>query len=233
MKHGTLYGVGVGPGDPELLTLKAIRILHNADKVYAAHSTKNDHSIAHSIVAPHLREGMEIKKLGFPMSRDANELREAWEQNARQVLTDIEAGKNVCFLTLGDPLTYSTFGYLMKTVQALNPDTDIQAVPGITSFNAAAAASLTLIGEKEETFAVVSGADGGEHLNEALSTCATVAVLKTYRQFEKIRRVVLERGLEKNAVLVSHCGQPGETIVRDISSLDNRPPYLSILLVRK
>ena len=119
-KTGTLYGIGVGPGDPELITLKALKVLQAVPHIFASCSTKNTYSLALSIVRCHLN-GAGIEHLPFPMTKDPQVLASAWEQNARRVLEVLATGSDAAFVTLGDPLTYSTFGYLLKTLKRLAP----------------------------------------------------------------------------------------------------------------
>lgn len=233
MEYGILYGIGVGPGDPELLTLKAVRVLGEADRVYAARSSKNTHSVSWGIVRPHLREGADVQALAFPMTRDKDALRAAWEDNACIVLDDLRAGLNVAFLTLGDPLTYSTFGYLWRTLRELAPDVPVEVVPGITSYNAAAAASGTVLAEAEQTLAVVSGAKGGDRLRKAAEFADSFVILKAYKRFDDLSATLEDLGLMKNAVLVSNCGQQGERIAQDVSVDEAAPQYFSLLLTRK
>ncbi len=126
---GTLYGLGVGPGDPELLTIKAARILGECDAVLAAASTKNKHSIALDIARAHIRPETEIIRLGFPMTRDKSVQRDAWRQNARITADILEQGKNAAFITLGDPSLYSTFSYLLPALRTVLPDVETEIVP--------------------------------------------------------------------------------------------------------
>ena len=155
--NGHLYGIGVGPGDPELLTMKAARILGCVDLILAASSTKNEGSLALDIARPHLSPGAEIISLGFPMTRSGDALRAAWEENARLVLAELEKGRDAAFLTLGDPMLYSTFAYLLRTLRGLAPDQSVTVVPGITSFQAAAAATETVLAEGSENLLVLPG----------------------------------------------------------------------------
>ena len=233
MNYGILYGIGTGPGDPELLTLKAARVLGKVHKVYAARSSKNAHSVSHGIVREHLREGVEVEALAFPMTRDKELLREAWEANARKVLDDLRAGRDVAFLTLGDPLTYSTFGYLWRTLRAMAPEAAVEVVPGVTSYNAAAAAAGMVLAEAEESFAVVSGAKGGDTLRKAAQVADSVVVLKAYKHFDDILTALDETGMREHSVLVSNCGHEGERILRDVEGEGDRPQYFSLVLARK
>lgn len=232
MSMGTLYGVGVGPGDPELLTLKAVRVLGRAQRIYAASSSKNTYSVSLDIVGPHLRQGATADILAFPMTRDEDALRVAWRANAVRVLDDLRAGLDVACLTLGDPMTYSTFGYLMRTVLDMEPSARVEVVPGVTSYHAASAVAGNILVESCENLAVVSGVDEGEGLRRAAAWADSVVVLKAYKRFGHIRAVLEELGLTKRALLVSNCGRSGQEVVRDLSQVTDTPPYFSLLLVR-
>ena len=148
---GTLYGIGVGPGDPELIPVKAVRILQEVDIIYTASSTKNTYSLAVNTAQCYIPETTPVAMLPFPMTKDRQEAQSAWEENARIIIAELEAGKNVAFLTLGDSTTYSTYGYLMQYVQTLAPHIPIITIPGITSYQAAAARLNTPLVEGEES----------------------------------------------------------------------------------
>ena len=136
---GKLFGVGVGPGDPELLTIKAVRVIKEADIIFTAASTKNRYSLAVEIATPYISPSTRIEKLSFPMTKDEKEVETAWIHNAKQIAEQLKKGKNAVFLTLGDPTTYSTFGYILKKMECIMPQADIETIPGITSFHAASA----------------------------------------------------------------------------------------------
>ena len=155
MQYGTLYGIDVGPGDPDLITLKAAKILKQVEVVFAAASTKNSHSIAMEILSPHMNPDVPVVRLGFPMTRSKTELTDAWEKNAHQVMNILRQGKNTAFITLGDPMLYSTFGYMYRTIRRAAPHIPIEIVLGITSYQAGAAAAGTILAEAEESIAVI------------------------------------------------------------------------------
>jgi precorrin-2/cobalt-factor-2 C20-methyltransferase len=223
----------VGPGDPELITLKALKVLERRPHIFAAASSKNTYSLALDIIHSHLN-GAPVEQLPFPMTRDPEVLQEAWDRCARRVLEVLAEGKDAAFITLGDPLTFSTFGYLLKTIKGLDPSVRIITIPGISSYHAAAALTQTPLGEGEESFLVVSGALGAAKLREAIGKTDTVVLLKTYRHADDILAALEELGLTDRAVLVSRCGLDGETVVREVGSLKGRPlPYLSMIIVRK
>ena len=232
-QNGTLYGIGVGPGDPELITLKAVRILSEVDVVFAAASTKNDYSTALSIAGPHLRDGVETVHLGFPMTKDEAELTAAWEHNAAIVMQALRAGRNAAFLTLGDPLTYSTFGYLLRTMKRVAPELPTVVVPGITSFHAAAAKIGFTLAESAESLLVTSGVNDPVQLERQLDVADNAVIMKAYKNFEDIRAILERLRLSDKTVLVSRLGMEGENVLMDIKDAPTRPHYFSLALVKK
>jgi len=232
-KTGTLYGIGVGPGDPDLITLKALKVLHRVPHIFASCSTKNSYSLALSIVRCHLN-GAGIEHLPFPMTRDPQVLAEAWERNARRVLEVLDMGTDAAFVTLGDPLTYSTFGYLLKTLKRLAPEVRIVTIPGITSYSAAAARTHLPLTEGEESFQLVSGALGAAKLREVIDKSDNIVMLKTYRHFEEIYQALEEMDLLDRTTCISRCGLEGETVVENLRELKGRKlPYLSMIIIKK
>lgn len=230
---GILYGVGVGPGDPDLVTIKAVEVLKKVPKIFAASSSKNDYSIAENIVKKHIA-GKEVEKLPFPMCHDKSVLSNAWEDNSKKVLDILREGLDCAFITLGDPLTYSTFSYLLKTIRNSAPQLEVVSVPGITSFQAAAAAANIPLTEGEESLVIVSGAKGGLKLKEAIQTSDNVVMLKTYRQFNNIYKTLEDLDMLKNSTFVCKLGTEQQNIVTDLTQLKNAStPYLSLIIVKK
>ena len=232
--QGTLYGVGVGPGDPDLMTLKAVKVLQSVRLVFAARSSKNDHSIALAAARPHMPADVRIKTLAFPMIRKQGELEEAWAANAAEVLEELDAGADAAFLTLGDPLTYSTFGYLLEAVRSRAPEVLIQTIPGITAYQAAAARLNLPLAQGEESLTVVPGVTDTERLRELAAGGDNLIVLKAYRNFDELRRTLSDLNLSEKAWLVSRLGLDGESIIQDLSSVNGCiPPYLSLLIAKR
>ena len=232
-RFGTLYGIGVGPGDPDLVTLKAVKILQQVDVVFAAASTKNEASLALSIASPHLRAGAQVVRLDFPMTRDQAVLDKAWRKNADTVAELLGQGKSAAFLTLGDPLTYSTFGYLLRTLNGLLAEIPVQVVPGVTSYQAAAAHTGRVLVESGENLAVVSGVASEEELERVLSTASSAVILKAYKNMPAIRRVLDRLGLASSAVFVTRLGHEGEAVYQGLDSAPEKPSYFSLILVRR
>ena len=233
-KTGTLYGIGVGPGDPDLITVKAAKILNQVDIVFAAASTKNSHSLAVNIAREHIPESATVIRLKFPMTRDKNETRKAWKEHARTIIAELERGQNAAFLTLGDSMTYSTYGYILKNVMTMAPHLDVQTVPGITSYQAAAARLNTPLVEGEESLMIVSGVKGGNRLRELCAKPENIVFLKAYRNVTDIKAAIDESGKYPSCVGVRSCGHPNEEILRDIDELSRRDPdYWTLILTKQ
>ncbi len=234
LKKSVLYGIGIGPGDPELVTLKAINVLKRVDTIFAPFSTKNSYSLALNIIASYVDKDKEVVKLNFPMTKDKNELEDAWRRNAEIVIEHLKKGKECAFVTLGDPLTYSTFGYVSKKIRKMYKDAEIKVIPGITSYHASAALSNTVLVESEESFAVVSGAMGAKNLRSIVNHVDNVVVLKVYRHFDEIKETIAKLGLEDKCVLISRCGLDGEMVLRGLDKIDKENlSYLTLLIITK
>ena len=230
---GTLYGLGVGPGDPELLTIKAARILGEVDLVFTAASPGNDYSIAQQIAGPHLKPGIEVRRLNFPMVGDEATLTQAWRANAEEIAEVLKGGRSAAFLTLGDPLTYSTYGYVLPYLAEILPEGSVVTIPGITSYQMAAARDNRPLVTGLESLTIMSGVESPEKLGDLLEQTDNVAILKTYRSFEGIMGMLRKKGLLKNARLYSKVGLSDEKIHRDLENDPvTEPPYLSLMIVK-
>ncbi len=232
---GTLYGIGVGPGDPELLTLKAVKVLREISHVFAASSSKNDYSLAESIVAEHLPPGTPVDHLAFPMTYNSESLESAWHSNCEKIIGILQQNRSVAFLTLGDPLTFSTFIYVMRKIRKRLPEVEIKVIPGITSFQAAAACAGLPLAEGEEAFTVMAMAKGENRLKSAVECSENVVLMKTYKHFREILSQIRREGLEEHCCLVSRCGLEGEIVERDFEKLCKieQPHYLSLMIIKK
>ncbi len=233
IKKGILYGIGVGPGDPELIPIKAVRILEEVDVIFSASSSKNDHSLALDIVSRYIPETTPCVLLSFPMTMNRKKAEESWVRHARTVIEEIEKGKSAAFLTLGDPLTYSTFGYLLKRIEMIAPHIKVEVVPGITSYQAAAAATRTVLVEGEESLLLLSGAKGGDHLRRLSELSDNIVFLKAYKHIKDIVASLKETGRMESSLAVSRCGFDDQKVIYNLEELLNNKPLYWTLIISK
>jgi precorrin-2/cobalt-factor-2 C20-methyltransferase len=229
-----LSAVGVGPGDPELLTLKAARLIREADLIVAPTGADGGASLAHSIIADLIDSGrQQLLTRTFPMTRDPDRLAKAWHEVAVEVAGLVESGRKVVFVTLGDPSVYSTFTYLWQFLRDILPELQVEIVPGITSFTAAAAAAGVPLVCGSERMALAGADIDAEQLKRLLDDFDVVVLLKVARHFESLRAMLREVGLAARAVFVRRVGQAEETIITDLDRVrDSDLDYFSLLLVR-
>ena len=232
-QRGTFYGIGVGPGDPDLITLKAIRVLSKVDVVFCASSSKNKHSLAVDIARSHIPETTPVTRLSFPMSTDKEALACAWKDNAEQIIEVLKESKDAAFLTLGDCMTYSTYGYMAKYIRKLAPETIMVAIPGIASYQAAAARLNRPLVEGEESLLILSGVRGGNRFRELSENAENVVFMKAYKNISDINQALKEKGLLETSVGVASCGLPGERIVQDIREFEQTAPDYWTLIFSK
>ncbi len=219
-----LIGVGVGPGDPELVTLKAARVLASADRVFVPVLDPADTGRAEETVAAHTPPD-RIERVVFALDPAARE--RYWAAAAERVARWLrETGGTAVFATIGDPNVYSTFGYLARGVRDALPDVNVETVPGITAMQALAAASGTVLVEGHEPLTLLPLPSGGDGLAEAMALGGTVVVYKGGRHLREIAAAVAGR----DAVLGEHIGLPDERIQR-LSDVDGTAPYLSTVLI--
>jgi precorrin-2/cobalt-factor-2 C20-methyltransferase len=230
-----LYAVGVGPGDPELLTRKAERILRSAAVICAPTGAADAASYALSIVEPFLdRSRQEVLTRVFPMTKEEAELLPFWEETAAEVAGRIRAGQDVAFITIGDPFLYSTFLYLYRIIREKYPEIGIEIVPGITSVGAAAAVAGVPLGLAADRLAILPATYEEAQLRQTLIDFDTVVLMKVHRVFDRVYGLLRELRLEKSAVFVRRVGSSEEEVVTDISSLVGKKlDYLSLLIVKK
>lgn len=230
-----LYAVGVGPGDPELLTLKAVRVLRAADVIVAPTGQAEAASYALGIVAAHLdRNRQQVLERVFPMSRDEGELRPHWQATANEVAEHVRAGRTVAFITIGDPLLYSTFLYVLRLLREDHPEIAVEIVPGITSIGAAAAAAGMPLAMAAERLAILPATYEEEKLRQTLLDFDCVVLMKVSRVFDRVYALLVELELERQTVFVRRVGSGEEEVVSDVASLVGRKlDYLSLLIVRK
>lgn len=231
----TVFAVGVGPGDPELLTRKAERVLRQADVVLAPVSNPSEASVALETVREFLDESrQEIIVHQFPMTSDKNRLIPAWQEAAAMIAERVAAGKNVAFITIGDPLLYSTFIYLLRIFRESYPQIAIEIVPGISSINTAAAVACVPLAEADERIAIIPATAGMEKIIEALATYDTVVLLKVKPVYGDILEVLVQMGRERSAVFVERVGGTRQKLLIGLAEMAaHTPDYLSLMIIRR
>jgi precorrin-2/cobalt-factor-2 C20-methyltransferase len=230
-----LIGVGMGPGDPELVTVKAVRVLATAGRVFVPVLDSGDTGRAEATVRAHAAHD-RVERLVFALNERADQERRErhWDAAGERVARWLrDTGGTAAFATIGDPNVYSTFGYLAQTVRDLVPEVVVETVPGITAMQALSAASGTCLVEGGEPLVLLPLAQGVAPLKDALSTHGTVVAYKGGRHLAEIAAIVRDAG--RPAVYGAHLGLPGERIARlsdvDDEAAGSAAPYLSTVLV--
>lgn len=225
---GILYGVSVGPGDPEMMTLQAVRIIRQAD-VIAAPCSGGAEPVALTIAAGAVPEiaNKPFLRLDMPMTRNSETLTRAHREAARQVAKRLAQGLDVAFLTLGDVSVYSTYGYLQKEVKAQGFET--RMVAGVTSFCAAAALSEQPLVEAEQPLVIIPGSY--PDMPAQLEAAGTKVIMKTGKSLEALKKRLRETGQYERAVLVERCGMRGQRFYRSLDEVEGEP-YLSLVIIR-
>jgi len=231
---GKFYGIGVGPGDPELLTLKAYRVLKEIDVVCIPVSQPNKPGIAFEIVSQAIKRDWEVLKLHLPMTQDNDRLEQHWQEAAEQVGRILKLGKDVAFITLGDPSFYSTYIYLVRKLKNMFSNLNVQIIPGISAPNALAAEAQVPLVESGEKLLVIPGISDLGEISEALDNYENIMFLKVGKTFPEVFSLLKGKGLDKKAVFASRCGFSDGYITKDLDEIKNKlHDYLSVLLVKK
>jgi precorrin-2/cobalt-factor-2 C20-methyltransferase len=228
MKRGKLIGIGVGPGNTELLTVKAVKALQSVEVICAPRSASSKPSLALSIVQPVLDDRddeYETLEPLFPMIEDKNALEGYWDDAAGVMAQKLEDGKNLAFITLGDPMVYSTFSYVCKRITAM--DFDVEIIPGVTSFTGCAATAGIPIAEKDEIIVIVPKVD--ERLEKIMEYGDTFVIMKTSRHSEELEKIVAQDKRNKDVISVQNCSMKDEKVFKGFSK-DKK--YLSTTIVK-
>ncbi len=221
---GTLYGIGVGPGDPELMTLKAVRAILECD-IIAMPANGDDRHTALDIAKQYV-QGKTLLPLTLPMTRDAAELAKKREEAASRICEELDKGASVGFLTLGDPSVYATYSYLHKLVAERGYDTEV--IPGVTSFCAAAAALGQPLCEAAQPLHIVPALYGD--VKDTLALPGTKVFMKSGKKLGDTLKLIKEKNLP--AVLTERVGLPGERLYRDIDGVDADAGYFCVVIVK-
>ncbi len=227
-----LYAIGVGPGDPELMTLKAHRILQEVETIFVPKSRKENSSVAYEIARQFIPEETKIEYLYMPMISEREQLMYYWDIAAQQVTESLQSG-DAAFLTIGDSLTYSTATYLAQSLGKIKSDAEVSFIPGITSYNAGAAQIGIPLVEGDEPLLILPTAATAQHLRLTFSSYSSCVLLKVSRYYDAVLDVLQELNLTKKAVLICRCGTEQERIITDLESLRGQKiDYLSLMIVK-
>ncbi|ABK45621.1 cobalt-factor II C20-methyltransferase [Magnetococcus marinus MC-1] len=232
-QQGRLIGVSLGPGDPQWITRGAWSALQSAAHWTYPVKKSGAESYALEIVQ---RSGLAIPArntaLVFPMTKDAEILAKSWAVAGRQVLELLNGGEDVLFLVEGDASTYSTFNHVRRAVQALDGGVAVEVIPGVTSFNAAAARLQDVLCDQDETVAIVPAAYGVAVIEQLLAQFDTIALLKVNPVLDQVLDMLQQKGIIEHARFVEKAGSEQEWLVEDVRTLRGRKvSYLSLMLV--
>lgn len=232
---GKLYGLGVGPGDPELLTIKAVRILENTDYLCFPVAKADGDSVAHEIVSKAMDKEWNLVKLHMPMTLDYALLEPKWQNAAERIAEILKQGKDAAFITLGDTAFFSTFIYLVEKIRKIIPEVDIEMVPGITAPSAIASEAVIPLVIRDERLLIVPAIRDIEDVKKAIGESENVVLFKIGSIFKELYAFLKENGLEKNAVVASRIGFEDGFVTRDLESLLDRDhlDYLSTMIIKK
>lgn len=228
---GILYGVGVGPGDPELLTIKALRILKESD-IIALPAQEKEHCHAYQIVKqsyPEMEE-KELLPLSFPMTKDAALLQKHHEENAERILQQLRQGKQVAFLTIGDPCVYSTFQYMYGRIKAAGEKAYV--INGVPSFCAAAgAAGISLADMPEEIHIIPASYD----IKDTMELRGTRVYMKSGKKLAQLKVLLTEQAktTKLQVIVAENCGMENERIHTGLDAIDPQAGYLTIVIVKE
>ena len=228
--NGTLYGVGVGPGDPKLLTIKALRLIKE-NQIIAVPGNDIQKSVAYQIVKGAYEEldGKTLIPVAMPMTKDPKVLEENHKKAADDVEEYLKKGENVVFLTLGDPTVYSTYLYVHKRI--LERGYEASIISGITSFTAVAARLNLGLVEMAEPLHVIPATYQAEDMDQILKLPGTKVLMKSGKKMKQIKESILRSG--QQAVMIENCGMPGEKIYRCAREIPEAAGYYSLILVKE
>jgi precorrin-2/cobalt-factor-2 C20-methyltransferase len=226
---GRLVGVGVGPGDPELLTVKGLRVLREADEVFVPVANTGEVGRAEATVREYLEDD-RITRLLFALSDDTEARERNWTNAAREVSERLRDGKTCAFATIGDPNVYSTFTYLARTVREMEPHVEVKTVPGITAMQDLASRSGTVLLEGDGRLALLPFTAGEGPLREALAGFETVVCYKGGSRLSEVLRVAKEEGRLQGAVYGARLGIEGEEVVPAQEMFGRKGMYLSTVV---
>lgn len=232
-KSGILYGISVGTGDPELITVKGLRLLQQASVVAFPAGKGNSTGLAEQIIAPWLLPEQQKLALEFPYVQDEAKLQQAWQSAARQVWYYLQQGQNVAFACEGDLSFYSTFTYLSQTLQQLYPEAVIEMVPGVCSPMAAAAALGIPLTVRQQSLAVLPALYSLQDLEIALDWADVIVLMKVSSVYQEVWQILKKRHLLQQSWVVEWATLPAQAIYSNLQCHPQlAPSYFSLLIIK-
>lgn len=220
MERGKFYAVGTGPGNPELLTLKAVRVMNECPVIAAAES-RGTENIALKTASEYIK-GKEIIMCDMPMTRDERELDRVHDETAVRMAGILDSGKNIAFLTLGDPAVYSSVMYVFERIRKMGYEAEM--IPGITSFSAAAAALKEALCERAEPLHIIPASYKGEEFDDL---CGTKIYMKSGKRLSALRERLRGRG----AVMVENASMENERVYNSFDEAEGSHGYFSLVIL--
>ncbi|MEO5968529.1 MAG: precorrin-2 C(20)-methyltransferase [Bdellovibrionia bacterium] len=233
-KYGKLYGVGVGPGATDLLTLRAVNILNTVDVIAIPKSSDHVRPFAWRICSPVVQENPKQEKifLMFPMTKDSTILIPAWDHAFGEIGKRLEQGLNVAFITQGDPSVYSSWGYLLDESQARWPGIQVEIVPAVSSITAIPAILRTPLADGQERFCVLPATYGIEDLPKLIQDFDTIILTKVGRMIPQLVDILKKLELLHTATYVSYGTTDQEHVVKDLETIKNdKCDYFSTVMI--
>ena len=239
---GKIIGIGVGPGDPELITVKAVKTLKTVDVICVPKAHANTPSMALALVKPILDErerSPEILELVFPMIKDEHGLKRAWAKNVEILAERAKNGETVAFITVGDPMFYSTFVYLCQSIKEECPEVKLEIIPGVTSLTACAASSKIPLVKRNQAVAIIPSAFDSKHIGEIAKYVDNLVFMKGSHRLKELVPILKGSGFAENSTvaLVRRCTMPEEKVtvgkLGDVQSWNIYNDYFSITIIKK
>ncbi len=232
---GRFFGVGVGPGPAGFLPVAALEALHRAQVIFLPRARSAEQSVAGQCLAGLDIPASKLREIEFEMDPDRSILREHYSALARDIAAELLAGHDVAYLTIGDPMTFSTYGYTLAALRECLPEAPIRTFPGITSFAAAAAALGWPLGEGKERILVLPCPDDADSLRRDIETHDVVVLMKIGRRLPWVLGLLNEMGIAAQCALAARIGLPGEVLCASVRDFDGpaHAGYLSTMLIRR
>lgn len=234
MRMGTLFGLGVGPGDPELITVKAFRRLQESQVIAYPKKLKGSKSYAHRIVEVYINPAeKEMLGLVFPMTKDEDTLRTEWTKSVETIYSYLSQGKDVAFVTEGDPMLFSTFIHLMNLMKSMYPDVPIETVAGISSFNGSVNRLGIALADGDDYVAMIPATEDMEEMRRVIETHDAIVFIKVAKVIDAMLDLLEEMNLLDKAHVVTKVTSDEEVIWKINELRGAELNYLSCMVVRK